>query len=533
MNLDPMFKEIADTDNEQFNIYGSAKLNNTIRYLMKNIQLGESNTKGLWKPPTMPDTIRGNGFVPDNYEPEEHIQAMLDPLFEYDEDYMSKYIQGRDESDTYNVWVYEFKPKKYKKTIMLSAGTHGNEYTAFYSLMQFLQLLVTGWHTIPQLAYMRHNVRIVVMPIINPWGFKNSKRQNSRTVDLNRNSDYLWNEYTDSRGQFGQIYYKGTAPFSEIEARHVRDVAASLADDNFVAYLDFHTILTIDAEQILFTPRYLNQDLTAYSEVMQGITKPTDRLVWGTSAVPSFGNYVAKTHSVTSSNPEWCNRLRSPVTRDSIEMTACLEFFGNIITRVTLGAGKTELRTLHQPSLTVMTYKNTGASPITLTSSVYSNFAHTIKSFYIKRHALMEATGHVIVTLSAPATISIKPFLYQAYHPDWDFTSNKDTDLFATTLTLPAGTHKIDLKSTIHVFPTNHNSETTSRTELAKFRLRGKTSAGTLTLEKMEVFIKLTPTDKAFAMEVHDATGREAFSEDVDDYIRTYPNPAKFEDNEE
>ena len=89
------------------------------------------------------------------------------------------------------------------------------------------------------------------------WGFANQKRQNSRQVDLNRNSDYAWEEF--SQDQPGMIYYKGVAPFSERETMNVKAVFDSL--DNVVAYLDTHSIQTIGpVEYCMFYPRFTEQN---------------------------------------------------------------------------------------------------------------------------------------------------------------------------------------------------------------------------------------------------------------------------------
>ena len=50
-----------------------------------------------------------------------------------------------------------------------------------------MDLVVNEWNKYSQLAYIRKNVRIVMVPIVNPWGFANQERENVNNVDLNRN----------------------------------------------------------------------------------------------------------------------------------------------------------------------------------------------------------------------------------------------------------------------------------------------------------------------------------------------------------
>ncbi|HDM2868068.1 TPA: DUF2817 domain-containing protein, partial [Staphylococcus aureus] len=77
-------------------------------------------------------------------------------------------------------------------TVLVTCCIHGNEYSAFYAMSRFMNLVVNEWEKYPQLAYLRKNVRIVMVPIVNPWGFANQERENVNNVDLNRNFDYYW-----------------------------------------------------------------------------------------------------------------------------------------------------------------------------------------------------------------------------------------------------------------------------------------------------------------------------------------------------
>jgi hypothetical protein len=478
------------------------------------------SVNSIWTPPTLPDTLRGNGTVPSGYDPDEHLDALIEPLV--DNDYVTRHDLGLDESGQYTIRRYDFTPKHYEKTILLTAGTHGNEYTAFYALYQFLDLLVKRWHEFPHLAYLRKNVRIVTVPIINMWGFANQKRQNVNGVDLNRNFPYRWEQYNPESAQPGGTYYKGPEPFSEAEARIIRDLVEEISEDNFVGYSDWHTIITIDAEHILFTPRYLDADVDMYCRTIQGLYKEGNRIVWGTSAVPSISNFIAEKYNVTAGNPEWRNGLYGS-TRSSVEMTKAVEWFGNIAIGLGKIKAKSNVIVLEHSYARMLKYKNTGIKPITLSSNIYNNFSHTITRFDIKRHGILKASGFVRVSLSEDATISIKPTLYQSYSPDWNWENTKDNDLFAKTMTLPAGEHIIDLQGMIHALPSNYNDGNTNRPELAAFRLRGKTSKGIVTLEEAQILIEFIPTDKGVAFEILDATGRESLPED-DAYERIYPN---------
>lgn len=65
-----------------------------------------------------------------------------------------KYI-GKDQSNTYNVYSYTFEPEHYSKTVLVTCCIHGNEYSAFYAMSRFMNLVVNEWEKYPQLAYLR------------------------------------------------------------------------------------------------------------------------------------------------------------------------------------------------------------------------------------------------------------------------------------------------------------------------------------------------------------------------------------------
>ena len=64
---------------------------------------------------------------------------------------LRKIYVGKDQSNQYNVYAYDFKPQNYTKTLLITSCIHGNEYSAFYAL----SLVVNEWNKYSQLAYIR------------------------------------------------------------------------------------------------------------------------------------------------------------------------------------------------------------------------------------------------------------------------------------------------------------------------------------------------------------------------------------------
>ena len=477
----------------------------------------------FWIPPTQPAMPWGSNGVPADKNPEGFVNGLYEPLRAANPDYITRTSLGLDQSDTWNIWRYELTPKHYTKTIVISAGTHGNEYTASFALARIVNHIVNDWDKYPQLKYIRKNVRLIVHPINNPWSFANFERQNVNGVDLNRNMDYLWDYITGTSFQPGGTYYKGTAPFSEKESQYFRDSMAEMSEA--LAYVDFHTINTIAAEHIVFTPRYQPQYREIFNDTITRLFKTGNRIVNSTTAMPTLAVHAAVTHNMTTANPEWYNGLWGE-NRDSVEMTEAVKWFGNVVIKACAIKHKTNVIEESSPFSKVLMYDK-GATPSTITSTVYNNVTHATYDMILKRHGVLKASGYVKFTLSAPATVGVNPIIYQVNHPERGYSDVKDEVTNEILQTLPAGQYVVPFNARINNFPHNYNEVDTSRPEQTKFRLRMKTSAPTVTIDSWRVYLDYTPTERGKAYEIVDFTGLEAQAEGVD-FVTKYPDSTKY-----
>ncbi|MEB4856081.1 M14 family metallopeptidase [Priestia megaterium] len=490
---------------------------------------GAIDNFGYWTPPIEPSTAWGTNGIPTTKDPEACINALYEPFRTNHSGYVTRTVLGKDQSGIYNVYCYEFTPKTYSKTLILSAGTHGNEYTSFFALWRFLYHVVNNWRDHPTLTNIRRNVRLIVLPLINPWGFANFKRQNKNGVDLNRNTDYLWDYITGTNFQQGGGNYKGTAPFSEVETQYFKQTVEKYSDA--VSSLDFHTITTVQAEHIVYTPRYLNQYKHIFNDVIDWLYKTGNRIVNGTTAVPTLSCWAAYNHNMTVANPEWYNGLYGEDIRDSVEMTEVLKYFGNIIIGACKLQNKTTQLSYSEPFLKELIYdKGTTTTPITLTSTIYGNLSHTLFSLRFRRQGILRAIGKVKVSVSEACTLSINPIIYQVNHPDFGFADIKDAKYYEESRQVSAGTHVFTIFASIPVLPFNYNEATTARPEDAKFRLRAKSTSGTITLEYFRIQLDYTPTDRGKSLERLDFTGLEA-NDEGSDYVTVFPNTTKYDAN--
>jgi hypothetical protein len=479
-----------------------------------------------WIPSTQPAMPWGALGVPLAKDPEGFINALYEPLRLSNPDYIKRTLLGKDTSGLHNVYRYELTPEGgYTNTIIVSAGTHGNEYTAEFALGRWYQLLVNDWEKYPQLGDIRKNTRVIIHPMINPWSFANNKRQNFRGVDLNRNMAYCWDYITGASFQVGGTYYKGTAPFSEKETQYMRDSFAEYSDA--VAYVDFHTINTITAEHIVFTPRYRSQFRGIFNDTITRLYKAGNRIVNGTTAMPTIAVHAAVTHDMTTANPEWYNGLYGG-NRDSVEMTEAIKWFGNVIIKASALEHKTTYLDETQPYSKVLIYEK-GTTPLTLTSTtgIYNNIPHSMFDMTIKRHALLKVSGWIKVTTTAPTTFGLNVIPYQVNHPELGYSNVNAKNYNEIVQDLGIGTFLIPIHGRFPVFPNNHNTETTSRPEQVKFRMRAKSTGGVITYESWRVYLDIVPTERGKTLEIIDFTGKEA-SVEGSDYSVLFPDPSKF-----
>lgn len=446
-----------------------------------------ASVKSIWEPPIMPDTLRGNGLVPTSYDPDVQLNALMDPLV--DGKYVTKRSIGMDQSGTFNQWCYEFTPRNPEKTILLTGMIHGNEYTAFYWMAQFLDLLVNKWQEYPQLAYLRKNVKIVTVPIANPWGHMNNSRYNVNGVDCSRNFSYNWGTSFDE-------YPQGSAPFSEAESVNIAALMAEIAPET-VASLDFHTTLSEgDTHHILYYPRFLNNGIMSYLGLLDELQKPGETTAVASTSLPTLTNYAIYKHGFNGANPELKNGLAG-ATRSSEEMTRAMRFFGNFVLRAAQIESKNKGTTVDMGRIASIKYDHTVAGTLDFTTATYTAQASkTAIKFKSKAEGLFEVDGHITLTATENCTIGILPQLYQVQSPDFDFASTSSDEFNAVIINMKAGEEKIvpfQAEIICHKSNTMASNNTNKRTQEIVFQLRTKISSGKGSIKFIKAKARMTP----------------------------------------
>lgn len=107
---------------------------------------------------------------------------------------------GLDCTGGYYLYEYDFCPKYYTRTVLISAGMNACEVGAEWGLAKFMECVMNKNGQDDGLAYLYANVRFKVLPVICPASF-NSSPMKYLTVDgININNDWMWHGYGSDSG---------------------------------------------------------------------------------------------------------------------------------------------------------------------------------------------------------------------------------------------------------------------------------------------------------------------------------------------
>lgn len=154
-------------------------------------------------------------------------------------DYVTETVLGV-ASDGQTIYLYDFKPirisnqKKPIPKIIIVCGQHGGETANIFGLYYFVDNILNRWNKHPSLEYLRNHVELMIIPVLNTYGFDNQSYKNANGVNLNRNYDSNWILETDTTS----LQYGGASPFDQTETQIVRDLL--LANTDAVLVVDSH-----------------------------------------------------------------------------------------------------------------------------------------------------------------------------------------------------------------------------------------------------------------------------------------------------
>lgn len=256
------------------------------------------------------------------------MTTMFTALATENPDYVTETVLGKDASGAYDIKQYVLDApsvlssgytsaiKREKPVFIITSGLHGVEPDAVHSVYHFMKDLCQNHMESEQLEYLHNNVKFVIVPISNPWGYVNQNYHNSNDVDLNKNFEYGYqNDGTDNTG---------TAAYSESETALLKGVFDTYK--NAVFHLECHGKHGVDtafAETIWFS---LMQSLG--SELIElcadTITKQIGRRLYklGYATDKSAGGYI--TYYGLNGRPKDYTGTKYGILSATMEGTGCI-----------------------------------------------------------------------------------------------------------------------------------------------------------------------------------------------------------------
>lgn len=302
----------------------------------QNIYQGSRASQGYSKwtpavamPPALPPATAPGSLIDAYNITSAKLYALWDTLLPGNEDYVTKTLLGKDESGTKDIFLFDFKPESYTTTLIVACGMHGSESYPSYLMYLFFNEVINRTRTSVHLEHIRNNVRVLVVPVLNPYGCDASTRGNVNLVDINRNWDYRWDEYVVQDPNHDA---KGSAPWSEAETRIMRDVI--LAHPESKAFIDMHFLGVNVANK-----NFVNYSASEF-DTEGGFVQRVIRALRTSDAQnaenllafnPSGYIWVHKELGMFGCNPEWSSGRFGSSTFTSEDVTWGVKWFGNVL----------------------------------------------------------------------------------------------------------------------------------------------------------------------------------------------------------
>lgn len=247
-----------------------------------------------------------------------------------------KTLLGKDTSNTYNIYKYVFEPKNYEQTIILTSGMHGYEETAPIAVARLMHHVVNDNQNMDIYKYLKNKVRIVVIPLVNPWGFNQNPRKYGTVTGVNpsRNFDYNWDSYASSGSEWD---LKGSSAFSEKETQYMRDTYLLYKDDISFT-LDCHTgrgwtkdvfVYYVESDNIL-KPKLIEATTWLDNRIKNKYNKTTNNEIMQTDRALNL-LWLNKIQNIPSGTVEFSPTLYSSKENDSVNVTEYLTNLTNYI----------------------------------------------------------------------------------------------------------------------------------------------------------------------------------------------------------
>jgi len=477
---------------------------------------GAANSEeSIWQPPVQPHFLAGGPIDAGTATAEQAITSLWEPLRAANSSYITRELIGKDQSGAYDIWRYVLTPPNYTKTIVLTGATHGLEVTGMICLYLLVKALCDGTDNHANLRFLRTKCRIVIIPIVNPWGMNQSptrERRNSRLIDPNRNADYRWGNYTET------LYYeKGTAPWSEKESQYVRDTI--LAYPDATAFVDCHNTTSSGSYHLYgFVPSHEGAPMSAVRRVIDGIQTAGMTQQIATLPDPLMINWASATQGLNSMVIEWNDGKDGNAMYSSADITLALRWFANLIMAFA-ALPKAGTRSKVQPRAWEMQWR-TGVDVLAFQYTTYTELLPLQMTLDINSAGMLYVSGEMTVAHSTTAdNVFVCPKIGQS---NTGFFSTAVNSVFESYARLQDASDRITIPFNACI-PVFQPGDFTPQPVVGMY-CKTTSGAAAVVVQRYRMVAIFIPSDASARVEHYDATGR--LSTGVGALLRTFPTVA-------
>jgi len=142
------------------------------------------------------------------------LAQWFDELAEGSEGRLAKAFEGGDTKENY-IHSYTIGAKG-QPLVVLAGALRGTNWLGSTALLRLAEILLDNPEHDPKIDWLLARLRVKIIPVLNPHGYRENADPDENGVALDRNFDYHWQEFADARA-------RGPQPFSEAGAAVVQN----------------------------------------------------------------------------------------------------------------------------------------------------------------------------------------------------------------------------------------------------------------------------------------------------------------------
>lgn len=498
-NLEKAAFDLAQKNNTQIGDLSQSKID-------KNLLTNDSFP--TYKAPLQPSRTE---ILATENNPNLFINNLWEPLRNANANYITRTLLGKDQSNTYDIWSYIFTPEKYEKTVIVGANVHGWEVVGQKVVYQVMKLICEQSKTHPVLNYLREKVRFVVIPIINPHGVTTGDRRNSRLVDINRNFDYRWSNYTST----DPTTAKGDSAASEKETQLISALIDKYAQEGATVHFDVHNTQAQPGIGYFFAiPNYTYGTKRTAIEVAKRLN-PNATFNNQNNYHPMSGNYSSKKHGMHSLTIEWIPGGLGDIADSAEDITQGVNFFANAFYHYAI-LPPTNVYKLKSTSVISMHHST---STLGVVNTAYEELVPYTYTFEPLVDGILEVDGRFTVHNSTAAgaisyiTCAAIQSANDMINADFE-TPQKTYNEMYTEFNGMRGS--LSVGTAVRVYASKGSNQIGPVT----IKFYAKATAGTLNIRRGHIKFRFTPNDSRDGLVEYKAFNTETFTKSVpqDDY---------------